>query len=99
MIIYSATGLNAYNLDFIERFFITPKCELKCNCGSTVSGLLGEYSTSKEAELALKMLMERIKTANIVVYAPTADELPKFTSLKEHWHHATGKKTKSHGGS
>lgn len=101
MIIYSATGINAYNLQFIESFFISSNNrELKCACGSTRSGTLGEYANYEEVKLALGVLMEKIEKNPdaAVIYAPTADELPKWT-LKEHWHHATGKKTKSHGGS
>lgn len=101
MIIYSNTGINAYNLRFIESFFISSNNrELKCTCGSTRSGTLGVYDNYEECKLAMKILLEKISKNPdaAVIYAPTADELPKFT-LKEHWHHATGKKTKSHGGS
>jgi hypothetical protein len=101
MIIYSSTGVNAYNLQFIESFFISSNSrELKCACGSTRNGTLGKYANREECKLALEILMKRISENknNGVVYAPAADELPKWT-MKEHWHHATGKKTKSHGGS
>ena len=101
MIIYSATGINAYNLQFIESFFISSNNrELKCSCGNTRSGTLGEYGNYEECKLAMKILLEKISKNPdaAVIYAPAADELPKFT-MKEHWHHATGKKTKSHGGS
>ena len=62
---------------------------------------IGRYETREQAKEALLMITHRLaKWHNAVIPVPEDEEVQ--TSLIDHdrpWHHATGKKTKGHGGS
>lgn len=60
---------------------------------------LKEYDTEKEAREAIGMIADEMNRKDII-YIPKKDEIKAKINLEEQkWHHATGKKTKGHGGS
>lgn len=60
---------------------------------------LKEYETEKEAKVAICMIADEMNRKDII-YVPSKDEIKAKMNLEEQkWHHATGKKTKGHGGS
>lgn len=60
---------------------------------------LKEYDTEKEAREAIRMIADEMNRKDIVDI-PKKDEIKAKINLEEQkWHHATGKKTKGHGGS
>lgn len=60
---------------------------------------LKEYDNEKEAKEAISIIADEMCRKNIV-YVPTQEEVKTKIALDEKkWHHATGKKTKGHGGS
>lgn len=60
---------------------------------------LKEYETETEATEAICMIADEMSRKNIV-HVPRKEEIKAKMNLEEQkWHHATGKKTKGHGGS
>lgn len=64
-------------------------------------GVFADYNTEAEAREALAMLVEFMNTGKREVFIlPDEEEIrAHIRAGKERWHHATGKKTKGHGGS
>lgn len=61
---------------------------------------LGDYSTSALAREAIKFVADRIRRKEEVIKMPDEGDLSTMISRRENiYHHATGKKTKGHGGS
>ena len=102
MIIISKDRNEAYNWDAAERIYIaSDRSAVKIVAGNTRAGNLGEYGSFEKAKKALEIVMTDITLGRKeVVYMPD-DEMvqAKISENKEYYHHATGKKTKGHGGS
>lgn len=66
--------------------------------GSTV---FANYDSEQEAKEMISMLAEYMETAKREVFTvPGSEEVKaRIVNRRENWHHATGKKTKGHGGS
>ena len=64
-------------------------------------GIFADYNTEAEAREAISMLVEFMNTGKREVFTlPDEEEIKvRIRNKKESWHHATGKKTKGHGGS
>lgn len=102
MIIISKERNEAYNWDIAERIYIAPdKSAVKIVVGNTRAGNLGEYGSFEKAKKALEIIMADISLGRKkVAYMPDdAMVQAKISENKEHYHHATGKKIKGHGGS
>lgn len=60
---------------------------------------IGRYENEKQAIAALEILIKRMEN-NLICLVPDDNEVKAYISLEQtKWHHATGKKTKGHGGS
>lgn len=104
MIIVNKEHNEAYNLTHIVNIYIgSDGTSIKVSAGGTTrGGILGKYNSFKETQLALEIMLERIKKADCeVLYMPSDEEVSgriKSTPA-DVYHHITGKKTKGHGGS
>lgn len=62
--------------------------------------ILGEYKTELEAKKALETVVRAVTIEEKIVIVPDEKTLKALLyGHTEVWHHATGKKTKGHGGS
>ena len=76
-------------------FSITTKGE-----GKGKINWMGEYKSELEAKKAMETVIRAVASGEKIVLVPDVDTVQE--SLHGHtevWHHATGKKTKGHGGS
>lgn len=102
MYILSKKRSEIMNIDISGRVFVMG--ELVCYGRSDEKPLcLGEYESGEQARMALRMLFESLKNQR-----NTAFEMPLEKDVRARVanfgpdierHHATGKKTKGHGGS
>ena len=102
MIIISKDRNEAYNWNMAERIYIASNSsEVKIVAGSTRAGNLGKYGSFEKAKKALEIIMnEMILGRKETIYMPDdAMVQARMNENKEYYHHATGKKTKGHGGS
>lgn len=102
MIIISKERNEAYNWDIAEKIFVaSDRSAVKIVAGNTRAGNLGEYGSFERARKALEIVMADISLGRKeVVYMPDdATVQAKISDNREYYHHATGKKTKGHGGS
>lgn len=102
MIIVSKDHNEVYNWNVAERIYIaSDRAAVKIVAGSTRAGNLGEYGSFEKAKKALEIVMTEISIGKKeVVWMPDdAMVQAKMNENKEYYHHATGKKTKGHGGS
>lgn len=62
---------------------------------------LGIYASEKATQIAMELLAKNISMGNSEIYfmPQDADVDARIGNMEEKWHHATGKKTKGHGGS
>ena len=90
-----------FNLNDATNIFVGNDDSAKIRLGSITAGCLGIYRSNIEVNMAIEMLAERIAcNTGSIVYMPTDEEVfARIKNRKEVWHHATGKKTKGHGGS
>lgn len=98
---------NIVNLDHVVDLFVTNKYVTAqlANCASREWISVAEYQSTTHAYIALEMIGKDIMSKNpnldFTVKAPKPESVDAI--LKVHgvpkWHHATGKKTKGHGGS
>lgn len=101
MFIVSKEKNDAYNLEKAERIYIGfDKPVVKIVSGSTRAGNLGEYETFEKARKALQMALKDVELGKkLVAYMPGDEAVETALIEREYYHHATGKKTKGHGGS
>ena len=103
MIIVNKERTELYMAEHIGNIYIsagrTYAIKVRTNTG-TQGGTMAEYDTETEAKTALKIVMRDIAAKKEIIYMPEEKEIKAAVANdKEVWHHATGKKTKGHGGS
>ncbi len=68
--------------------------------GDKKPDLLGEYKSELEAKKAMETVVRAVACDEKIVLVPDEDTVQAtLHGHTEVWHHATGKKTKGHGGS
>lgn len=102
MFLISTDKKSIVNLDAVAAIYIgsneiTIKVDYKGGDGCQI----GKYDSSQECRTALSILSKKMRDERIVVLEMPTAEMIKAELTKEEtpWHHATGKKTKRHGGS
>ena len=71
-----------------------------CIAGDKKPDLLGEYKSELEAKKAMETIIRAVASGEKIVLVPNEDTVQAtLHGHTEVWHHATGKKTKGHGGS
>ncbi len=71
-----------------------------CVKGDEKPNILGEYKSELEAKKALETVIRAVASEEKIVMTPDESQLKALLyGHTEVWHHATGKKTKGHGGS
>lgn len=104
MYIVSKNCEEMYNLDRATNIYISSDgCSIKICVDGTRGGQLGKYNSSEETKEAMVILVEEMKNTrnnNIIQMATDEAVQTRVRVLsKQVYHHATGKKTKGHGGS
>lgn len=86
------------NLENGIRFYVASDNTIKYKTPYEDWCKIGNYSTRENAMTALRLFSSH--TSEHIYKFLTDDEVNKYhLQYKEKWHHATGKKTKDHGGS
>lgn len=68
--------------------------------GTGKPNLMGEYKSELEAKKAMETVIRAVASGEKIVFVPDEDTVQALLhGHTEVWHHATGKKTKGHGGS
>lgn len=90
-----------FNLEHIGNVYIgSDRVSIKAVIGTTRGGNLGSYRTYEAAVKAMEVLVENIVRDGVkIIYMPSDEEIENKMRTKTVYHHATGKKTKGHGGS
>ncbi len=101
MWIVSKDKKSIVNSDYVETFFIGADGNtIKANFANSNKGCqIAQYSTILETETALEMLAKAISEKTSIAMPTTKEIQGKMAENEARWHHATGKKTKGHGGS
>ena len=100
MFIVRKDGKSIINFDQIETLYIGGDgCSIKVDYKSGKGCQLGTYSSITEAKEVMELIAGSIGKTE-VYHMPSDDAIKARMNLKEkRYHHATGKKTKGHGGS
>lgn len=102
MWIISKDGRSISNTDMITTAYAAGSGNtIQVNYSTGGGSRIGTYQTDEEAEAALAMLACVLQSGKVMAYRMPTDESVKawLRQDPDHWHHATGKKTKGHGGS
>lgn len=88
------------NLEHVATMYIgSDGCSVKADYKGGNGCQLGRYNSAKEAEKAMEIVADSIGKTDIC-FMPEDNAVKAKANLDEQrWHHATGKKTKGHGGS
>lgn len=89
------------NLEQVATLYIgSDGCSIKADYKGGSGCQLGKYHSDKEAEKAIDIVAENIRTGKTeICFMPDDDSVRAKMNLEEQkWHHVTGKKTKGHGG-
>lgn len=74
-------------------------CTIKVDYANGKGCQIGRYNGEKEAKAAVEIVVRSMQR-NEVSFMPNDEEVRIAIKTQEtKWHHATGKKTKGHGGS
>lgn len=105
MFLYSEERSEIANMDQVVSIFMGREGN-KVVWEKTAGGLATQqgYSCEAEAREAIAMIADQIRNAkdgNTVIVIPGQEAVRQRIRAKpaDTWHHATGKKTKGHGGS
>lgn len=98
MFIVSNTYECCVNTDYIIDIYASKGdiIALISNSNKKHTVILARYENEAETRKALKFMYIRLAQSEKILYMPNSEQLK---SIDEKWHHATGKKTKGHGGS
>lgn len=108
LIVNKDTKDDIYNSDYIVQFYtnyVQGEATVKAVLHNGAKAGLGKYSTRDAAKAALGLLMKEVELGRKnVFYMPEEREVKASrvgygTSEQRQQHHATGKKTRGHGGS
>lgn len=102
MILMSKNKDSIINLEYVENIYIGANgSSIKIVLNSGNGSQLGAYTTSEEAQIALKILSDRIRSNQSFIEMPTEKDIQAYiVSLGvEKQTCGTGKKTKRRGGS
>lgn len=90
------------NTDHIADIYCigTDVVALIANNASKSTVVLGRYNGSDQSRCALNYLFRNLGNVTKTLQMPSTEEMRALVSNgNKKWHHATGKKTKGHGGS
>lgn len=76
-------------------------CSVKVDYQNGKGCQLGRYNSERATQIAMDMLVEKIGIGKTeIFFMPDDKDIDaKLANESNLWHHATGKKTKGHGGS
>lgn len=104
-IIISQSKKVAFDSSQVQKYFVCVSqfdgyMLSACITGDKKPNTLGSYKSELEAKKALETTIRAVASDEKVVLVPDEDTVQAtLHGHTEVWHHATGKKTKGHGGS
>jgi hypothetical protein len=88
------------NVENTSWFYIGDRCDIRAEATTGKGCWIAEYSTTEIAQEALTSLLEAAARGDKTFVFPDEEALKRRIQARPvAWHHATGKKTKGHGGS
>lgn len=102
MFLISTDKKSIVNMDAVSVIYIgSNETSIKVDYKSGNGSQIGKYNSAQECKIALSILSKKMKDERIVILEmPTAEMIKaELAKAETPWHHATGKKTKNHGGS
>ncbi len=103
ILLYSRYTNELINLNYVYSLFADCRSDnaIRYRAAETRSSVTEIYDSPEDARMALQQLADRIAKADhgvgaVIVTIPSRAEIKQKTTP---WHHAEGKKEKSHGGS
>ena len=99
MYLISKDGKSVVNMNHVTVIYTTSNCTLNADTISGKGSGLGNYGTTEDVRMAIRMVSEKIGKSE-VARMPSDDEVRARKRLEEERHHnKAGRKTKGHGGS
>lgn len=99
MLVVSKSRGAIVNMNNIACMYIGERTTIKVSYVQGSGCQVASYNTQEEAEEALKMLAESIGKAEVFFFPEDEVVRARIGLRDQKYHHATGKKTKGHGGS
>lgn len=99
MLVVSKSRGAIVNVSNIACMYIGERATIKVSYVQGSGCQVASYNTQEEAEEALKMLAESIGKAEVFFFPEDEAVRARIGARDQKYHHATGKKTKGHGGS
>ena len=88
------------NTDHMIDVYADRNCIIVALSGLSKTLRIADYKSETETSCAMSYLVSRLSSDNKVIYMLDDDQIKGILSGNNRsWHHATGKKTKGHGGS
>ena len=98
MFIVNKDRTQVINMNQVTVLFIgSDECSVKVNFAAGQGCQVARYNSHNAAAAAIELLGKSMANCDEVFFFP--DDERVRTHAAEKWHHATGKKTKGHGGS
>lgn len=87
------------NMDQVAALFVgSDECSIKVNFTAGQGCHVARYSSRNAATAVIEQIGKAMGRSE-TFFLPGDDEVRALLGKDEKWHHATGKKTKGHGGS
>lgn len=101
MMLMVQDGTAVINTQQVEALYTTQdKRALRVELTNGKPWNVGRYGSTEEALAAVQIIFKQMSTGRETVQVPDDDTVRAFiVQNKQAYHHATGKKTKGHGGS
>lgn len=101
MYIVSKDRMTVINAEQISAIYVSSGTNIRTETAGGRTWNIGRYDSGENAQAALDMLVERIRSVKEeTVFVPRDRDIQAMRALEEQkYHHMAGKKMKGHGGS